>query len=301
MADAITMTNQERAKKAASERWHSETPKATHTGILQIAGHEIHCDVLKDGRRVLRQKTLLSAMGRGKIGGKQRRGLVATNLPVFVQADNLTPYLEAPFLERAQLIRYKGIDGQKLIGYEASILPAACKIYVRAEDDGILHENQKKVATVCRSMIYGLATVGIIALVDECTGYEFAKQRNELQILLEKFILKDLMPWTKKFPDEFFEQVYRIHGWNWPKINKNHPSCVGPFINKYIYEMISPEVLEELKKQNPVNDKGNRNFRFHQKMTDLGNSTLDKQLIRVTTAMKISDNLDQFKQFMERC
>ena len=131
---------------------------------------------------------------------------------------------------------------------------------------------------------------------------EFAKQRNELQILLENFILKDLMPWTKKFPDEFFEQLYRLNGWQWPKVKKNHhPRCVGNFINKYVYEMISPDVLEELKKQNPVNEKGNRNFRFHQKMTDLGNDTLNKQLIKVTTVMKISDNTEKFKEFMERC
>lgn len=91
---------------AVNERWHPSIPKATHTGVLLIAGQEIHCDVLKDGRRILRQKTLLNAMGKGKpSGGDVRRGL-ENNLPLFVTATNLTPYLQSDFLKRGATIHY---------------------------------------------------------------------------------------------------------------------------------------------------------------------------------------------------
>lgn len=302
MADAKTMTNSERSRRAAEARWNVNVPKATHTGILIIAGQEIHCDVLQDGRRILRQKTLLSAMGRGKIGGSQRRGTGVHNLPVFIQANNLTPYLEPKFLEGSVPIHYKGIDGRKLVGYNAIILPEACKVYVKADDDGVFKDPaQKKIAAVCRAMLYGLAEVGVIALIDECTGYEFAKQRNELQVILESYISKDLMPWTKKFPDEFFEQVYRLHGWQWPKINKNHPQYVGKLINDYVYDALPTCVVEELKTINPTNEKGNRLHRHHQWLTDsMGNKTLEKQVAKVVTLMKVSDNIDQFKTLMEK-
>lgn len=302
MSNAKNMSNHERAIKAAQERWNPTAPKATHTGVLMIAGQEIHCDVLNDGRRILRQKTLLNAMGKGKPSGEDVRRGLKDNLPLFVTAANLKPYLQKDFLERGAPIHYKGIDGRKLIGYEATVLPEACKIYVQAEHDDVLQENQLKIASVCKSMLYGLATVGITALVDEATGYEFAKQRNELQIILQKYISKDLMPWTKRFPDEFFEQVYRIHGWNWPKVNKNHPQCVGNFINRYVYDSLPEVVQDELKRINPPNENGNRLKRHHQYLTDdIGNKTLEKQVAKIVTMMQLADNMEQFKKFAEKC
>ena len=301
MADPKTMTRAERSRKGAISRWHEPIPKATHTGILKIGGQEIQCDVLEDGRRVLRQKTFLAAIGRGKVGGKQRRGLVATNLPVFVQADNLTPYFEKDFIQRALPITYRGVDSRRYIAYDAPVLPEVCKIYVKAEHDDALQENQKKIAAVCKAMICGLATVGITALVDDATGYVYERERNELQKILENYIEKELLPWTKKFPDEFFEQVYRLHGWIWPKVHKNHPQYVGKFINDYIYNSLPPMVVEELKRINPANENGNRKHRHHQWLTEsFGQKALEKRVIKVTAGLQFADNLDQFKNFMER-
>lgn len=302
MYDAKTMTNLERAKKAINERWNPSTPKATHSGILQIAGQEIQCDVLSDGRRVLRQKTFLKAMGKGKPSGDDVRRGLAQKLPLFVTANNLTPYLEGKILEASEPIIYRGIDGRKFVGYEATILPQACKIYVKADDDGVLQDNQKKIASVCRAILYGLAEVGVIALVDDVTGYVYERERNELQIILEKYISKELMPWTKKFPHEFFEQIYRLHGWTWPKIHKNHPQCVGNIINKYVYEALPVGVLEEIKSKNPPNENGNRKHKHHQWLSEsMGNKSLEKQVSKVVTLMKVSDNMIHFNELIERC
>ncbi len=294
--------NIERSKKAAQERWNPTIPKATHSGILQIGGIDLECDVLQDGRRILRRKTFLKAMGRGKIGGKDRGGEVATNLPIFLKANNLTPYLKPEIIERGAPIKYRGHNGGLLTGYDANILPAVCKIYAQADDANGLQENQKKIANVCRVMLYGLAEVGITALIDDATGYVYERERNELQIILEKYIAKELMPWTKRFPDEFFEQVYRLHVWQWPKINKNHPQCVGTFINKYIYDALPEGILDELRTKNPPNENGNRIRRHHQWLTEsMGDKTLEKQVAKVVTLMKVSNDMNQFKELIEKC
>lgn len=299
--DAKTMSNKERSQKAINERWHPTVPKATHTGVLLIGGKEIYCDVLNDGRRILRQKTLFNAMGKGKPSGEDVRRGLEHNLPLFVTASNLTPYLQEDFLRRGAAVHYKGKDGRRITGYDATILPEACKIYVQAEHDGVLLGHQLKIASVCKSMLYGLATVGITALVDEVTGYEFEKQRNELQLILEKYISKELMPWTKKFPNEFFEQVYKLHGWNWPKVCQNHPQYVGKLINKYIYKALPVGVLEELESKNPPNEHGNRKHKHHQWLSDsIGDKTLEKQVLKVITVMKVSDNMNQFKEYFKK-
>ena len=302
MPEPKTMTRSERSKRGAEERWRGIIPKATHSGMIKMAGQELHCDVLSDGRRILRQKTLLNAMGRQRTGGWYAERGNDTKTPGFLVANNLSPYLEGKILECGNIVNYKSQDGRKLIGYEAELLPEVCKVYVKADDDGNLKGKQKDIAQVCRIMLYGLASVGITALIDEDTGYEFAKQKNDLQILLEQFISKDLLPWKKKFHEDFFEQAYRLHGWQWPKVNKNlHPDCLGNFINKYVYKKISPEVWEELNKENARNENGNRSYRHHQKLTSDGQEALTKQIVKVTTAMKLSENMDQFKDFMEKC
>jgi hypothetical protein len=294
------MERKEICSKAANERWHPTMPKATHSGLLQIGGQELACDVLQDGTRIIRQKNFLKAMGRGKIGGKERRGEDATNLPPFLIANNLTPYLDGQIRVWASPIRYKGTNGQKYIGYDARLLPEACKVYVRAQDENSLQENQIKIASVCRTMLYGLATIGIIALVDSCTGYEKIRERTELERILSAYINEEVRQWTNVFPNSFFEQAYRIHGWTYPKLGKNHPQYLGKFINEYIYSKLPDGILDELKRRNPINPNGNRQHKHHQHLTkEKGQDHLEKQIVAVTTAMRLAKNLEQFKEFAE--
>lgn len=289
------------ARKAVNERWHPSIPKATHSGVLIIGGKEIACDVLENGKRVLRQKTFLKTVGRGKIGGKDKKGEDTSNLPIFLQANNLSPYLEPNLGDMGRPIKYKGANNQKMIGYEASLLPEVCKVYVKAEADGVLQDNQLKIAVVCKSILYGLATVGIVSLVDDATGYVEKRSRDELQKILEKYISEELREWTKKFPNTFFKQVYRLHGWEYPKIGKNHPQYIGKIINKYIYERLPPGVLEALKNKNPLNVNGNRKYRHHQFLTEnIGDDNLQKQITQVITLMKVSENMDTFKDLVDK-
>lgn len=298
------MDKHEIAMKGAQERWNPSIPRATHTGTLIIAGQEIQCDVLEDGRRILRQKTLIKAMGKGPIGGYDQERGKDLNLPVFLTANNLRPYLGDNFKEKgASLINYKGINGQKLSGYEAILLPEVCKIYAKAFDEGVLKNNQQqKIAAVCRAMLYGLATVGIVALIDDATGYVQFRAKTELQKILEAYVLAEMQQWTKTFPDEFFKQTYRLHGWEYPKINKNHPQYIGKIINEYIYERLPEGVFDELKNRNPKDEEtGRRKGAHHQLLTpDVGKDNLSKQITQVITVMKLSDSVEEFKEKMKR-
>ena len=80
----------------------------------------------------------------------------------------------------------------------------------------------------------GLATVGVIALVDEATGYQRIRVERALATILEKFIAKDLQPWTKTFPYEFYERIFKLKGWPMPDGAKR-PSVIGKYTNDYVY------------------------------------------------------------------
>lgn len=294
------MITKEQAKKAANERWHPLIPRATHSGILIIGGKEIACDVLEDGRRVLRHKTVSRTMGKGKPSGEDMKRALDLKIPVFLSANNLTPYLEPIIQERGQQIYYKSKEGRKLIGYEANILPEACKVYVKAFYDGVLQKQQIPFANICQTILYGLASVGITALVDDATGFVQERNRDELQKILEKYISEELREWTRKFPDEFFKQVYRLHGWEYGK-RPNHPQYVGKIINKHIYERLPPGILDELKNKNPVMQNGYRKHRHHQYMSEgVGEKNLEKQIVQTTTVMRLSENLEHFESMMEK-
>lgn len=295
------MDRSEICRKAVNERWHPTIPKATHSGILILGGQEIECYNLADGRRVLRKTAVYKALGRSRPSGQDIRRANEQKLPVFMAQNNLTPYLEKENLQAIDLIIFKTSTGIKIEGYDASLLPEVCRIYLNAESEGKLLDSQKHIAKVCKSILYGLSKIGIISLVDEATGFVEQRNRDELENLLKKYISEELRPWTKKFPNEFFKQVYRLHGWQYPNILKNHPQYVGKIIEKYVYKRLPPGILEILKNKNPQNENGNRKFRYHQFLSDdIGEVNLQRQIQQVITLMRVSRNIDEFNELMNR-
>ena len=101
-------------------------------------------------------------------------------------------------------------------GYPASILVDLCTAVLSARDAGALKTSQAHIALRADILIRGLATVGIIALVDEATGYQEVREQRALATILERFIAKELQPWTKTFPYEFYSEIFRLRRWTGP-------------------------------------------------------------------------------------
>jgi hypothetical protein len=120
--------------------------------------------------------------------------------------------------------------------------------------------------------------------------------RDDITKVLEQYIAPHLMPWTHRFPDEFFKQVYRIHGWPYVAGNRKMPQYVGKLINKYIYGYLPEGVLEKLQELNPVTPSGWRATQNHRFMTDTGNIHLDRQITSTTTIMALSADAADFNE-----
>lgn len=100
-------------------------------------------------------------------------------------------------------------------------------------------------------LIRSLAKVGIIALVDEATGYQAVRARDELQRLLEQYVSEDFRPWVRVFPDAFFEEIYRLYGWDYKPGQTKHPAYVGRMISEYIYDRLPEGVTDGFRRVNP--------------------------------------------------
>jgi len=304
-ARAETLTAERRreiAREAAQSRWGQDTHVATHVGELIIGDQALSCAVLEDGTRVLSQSTVLTALGRAEKKGR-RVGPGSTELRApFLAAQNLQPYIPAELHAISEPIQYREPSKSlKSWGYRAEMLPMVCDLYLEARKDGELQTNQQHVAKMAEVLIRGLARTGIVALVDEATGYQEVRARYELQMILEAYVQAELRPWVKTFPDEFFKQIYRLQGWDYkPGTSKRTPH-VGKLINKYVYEQLPDGVLAELKERNPRNKNGRRSFKHHQLLTaDTGNPHLDKQISTVTTLMRIAKDKSDFDDMFER-
>jgi hypothetical protein len=167
--------------------------------------------------------------------------------------------------------------GRSAFAFEADLLPLMCEALLDAARAGAL--KNVDAAKTAEIIIRGLARVGIVALVDEATGYQEVRPKDALQSYLEKIIAKELAAWAKKFPDEFYDNIYKLKGWPWPGMKKNRYSVVAYYTRDLVYQRIAPTLLEELEKKSPKNDKGQRKNKLHQWFTDdVGNPLLAQHL-----------------------
>lgn len=273
--------------------------KATHIGKLEIDGLIIPCAVLEDGQRILTEtgisKAFKSRSGSSRLTKKIDIELGRPPLPIFVASKRLTPFISNELMDGLlNPVQYK-IKTQVVKGYPAEYLPKICDVWLKARDAKILHASQLNKAKNAEIIIRALAHLGIIALVDEATGYQEIRDKDALQKILDKYLLKEYAEWAKRFPDEFYQEIFRLNKWQWKGMKLNRPSIVGTYTNDIVYKRLAPGVLEELKKLNPPDEKGIRKIKHHQFLTqDIGHPALQRHIYAVIVLMKASSSWRQF-------
>jgi hypothetical protein len=282
-----------------------ELHKGTKLGSLKIGGSEIECAVLEDGIRVLSQRAFTKAIGAPSGGAafKRRAEEGVADLPIFVAYERLKPFIDdelrASLISPVEYIPKHG--GRSALGIKAELVPNVCDVWLKARDAGALTENQKRIAKHADILMRGLAHVGIAALVDEATDYQPIRDKRALQEILDKYLRKEYAAWAKRFPDDFYKEMFRLRGWQWRGMRVNRPSVVGKYTNDLVYQRLAPGVLDELQKRNPKDDKGNREGKHHQLLTDdIGLPALQNHLFATTGFMRASSTWDQFYRSMQR-
>jgi P63C domain len=102
-------------------------------------------------------------------------------------------------------------------------------------------------------------------------------------------------PLRKRFPDEFYKEMFRLKGWEWLSICGKRPSVVGTYTNDLVYERLAPGILAELEGRNPKDERGNRRGKHHQLLTDdVGHPALAQHLHAVIGLMRAAGTWDQF-------
>lgn len=306
----------EMGKKAAENRWSSaerssETVyEAAAWGDLPIVGHTIPCAVIVvEGEviRVISERELVKSLG-GKRGGshwlRTKEDSSIANLPPVLSAVNLRDFISpelAVGLNTRYLYKIPGRGGGVAHGLRAELYPMICDVFLKARDaDGLL-PSQDDLAASADILMRALAHTGIIALVDEATGYQDKRPVDALARILEAFIAKELQPYVPTFPAEFYEQLFRLRGLDYKTDSVQRPLYFGWLTNDIIYKRLAPNVLTELRKLVRRNAAGQPMDKYFQRLTaNRGYPKLREHLGGVIYVMKLSSNYQEFIQKLDQ-
>lgn len=263
-----------------------------YEGMLHLGDLNIECYVLENGTRVLSGREMQRSLkmvdeaekGKQTAGARLKRHLNQKSLKPFIYKDKDEGHFEP-------IECYKG--NAKINGYEATVLADICDAFLDARKHIKLSQRQEVIANQCEILMRSFAKVGIIALVDEATGYQYEREKDELQKILKAYISEELLIWQKRFPDIYYKELFRLNRWDFT-VNgiKKRPGVIGTWTNKLIYEQLPKGVLEELKKKTPKSVFGNYTARFFQSLTpDIGDPHLTAQLNQIITLFQLSDNM----------
>lgn len=305
-ARAASMTPKERkaiAKKAAAARWSNDVRQATHGSDdhpLKIGDVEIPCYVLDDETRVLSQRGVIGGLG---MSSGTAAGGGADRLSVFLGGKAVSPYVSKELLAlMGNPIKFRHSKGGKFAyGYPATVLADICDVVLSARKEGALLKHQEHIADRCELLVRGFARVGIIALVDEATGFQRDRAKDSLSRILEAFIAKELQPWLRTFPADFYQEMFRLRGMEYPNDTVQRPRYFGMLTNNIVYDRLAPGVLDELKEINPKHESGRRKHKYFQWLTtNVGYPKLREHIGSVVTIMKLSNDWHDFRAKLDR-
>lgn len=288
------------AREAAQKRWGNEPVKAVHGSPdkpIRIADIEVPCYILADERRVVATSGVLDAFGMAR-GGSMVRGM--NRLELFAAQERLKGYVSEDLLQRiATPIRFK-VGKKEAHGFDADTLIEMAEAVVAADDDGKLQAQQVQIAHQCRVITRSLTRIGLIALIDEATGYQSKRDSDELQQILTAYILPEHRPWVQTIPTEFTDELYRVHGWE-RKAQNRGPRYAGKLIRELIYEKMPKPILPALDEVNPQGGDYRRKKKHHQHLTDKqGLDHFRSQVITMMTLLRISNNKEEFRRHLEK-
>ena len=308
-ARANTLTPEQRseiARKAVRTRWAKEKgipiedvgqvsplaevslaseantlPISLFQGELIMGDVAFSCHVLDDYKRVIVQREVVRALS-GKVTG---------DLKSYLSTTAVSKYLDlAEIAEKAVTFRIPGTQYEAR-GYEATLLVEICDAYLKAREDGILVKSQLKIAKQAEIIMRACAKVGIIALIDEVTGFQNYRKDNALRVKLQAFIAEDMQEWARMFPEEFWFELARLENIHYSP--RNRPIRWGKYVMAFVYDAVDKDVGRELRKKNP-NPQHGRNH--HQWLKEFGRDRVRDHLNQVLGVMKMCRDMEDFNR-----
>lgn len=261
-------------------------PKISHFGSFELLPNVVfECAVLKDERRVLIQKKMTKAIG---FQGNTRN----LRFDTFLKKIGLNYLIyksktESPFFEAD--MPNGGIA--KCVSHEFFV--DIVKAGTIAAHQGKLTKHQKHIGEQCIKLSNSLIGVGLTALIDEATGYQYRRAPDALKDLYSRLICETASDWERRFHPDYYNSLCKLFGFKYGNQHKPLPSIIGKITVEWVYGAVFPnEILIEIKSRK-------KSEKLHQWLThDGGIKLLEKQISAITT---IAQSSIDYKDFQARC
>lgn len=242
-ADELFLKNDNQINVIEEEKEENDfppSPFAKHFGKLDLGGNEIDCYVLDNGDRAISMGAAVTALAKTK----------SADLAEYIGVSSLKPYINKE-LVLAETIVFN-IPGSTYTGrgIKAETFLDICSAYVAAFAEGALKTSkQQQIAIRCSVFLASCAKIGLIALIDEATGYQYERAESALQLKMKAFIAEEMRGWEKTFPDELWEQFGRLTQWKGSLHSR--PKWWGKLVMELIYSALDSDVASYLKENKP--------------------------------------------------
>jgi hypothetical protein len=235
---------------------------------LVLGDVSIECYVLEDGTAVLSGRGNQRILGFSNTdAGDRLTRMIKSNKFVKYASEDLVNSINNPIV----FIRTTSSGSQPITnGYEATILIDICYVFIDAKNRGeILTPFELAIEMQAEFIVRAFSKVGIVATIYKLTGYLDGQVSTFLNDILNKYLLEEAKKYVITYPLELYKQWYRLNDWEWTIESKQkRPSVIGTWTNDLIYSRLKPDLLKELKKRNPKNEKGIRKYKHFQFLTD---------------------------------
>lgn len=259
------------------------SPFAKHAGTVDLGSGHIDCYVLDNNDRVLALRSAVRAL----------TGVDGSDLDSYIGVQSLRGYLDSKEVLAGALDF--SIPGTQFTGrgLRANAFLGICRAYVNALQAGALTtERQRGLAMKCAVLLAACANVGLDALIDEATGYQYERAEDALQVKLRAYVLEELRAWEKTFPDALWEEFGRLT--NWSGSLHSRPKWWGKLVLELIYEALDPDVAAHLKTTKPSPRHGQN---YHQWLTqDVGLRALIPHIHQVVGIAKTCSTIAELKE-----
>ncbi len=310
-ARAKSLSPEERkeiAKRAAAARWADPKEAENLPQVLcgsadqpmRIAslGIEIPCYVIEGERRVLVQRGMVESLGmaRGSAGGGGDR------LANFVTGERIKPFIPSDLIPViVDPIKFRAPNGSIAYGYDAEVLHSICLAILAARREGKLQKQQMHIAERCEHLISAWSLAGIIAAVDEATGYQYIRAKDAIEKIIDKWLVKELQPWKRYFPSDYYRRIFELNSWDFDPQSSKRPGVVGKWTNDLIYDRLGPGLREQLHEYAGRDEKGRLKHHLTRFLTtNHGIPELRSHLDGIVALMKAATNWEQFKEMVQR-
>ncbi|RUT61752.1 hypothetical protein C1143_09540 [Clostridium botulinum] len=268
-----------------------KTSKVIKSGVLEIF-NDLPCYVLSDGQRVFRLSNLTKAL-RDKEHGKFGNYLAASNIVKYLP-ERLRPLTDENHDRTPQGVMEFEFDGKIEKGYNSEDFMDVCSAFVTANlNNEKLSEAQQEIVKNANKFILATAKIGIVALIDEATGYQAERNSKELQLKMKYFLTEDEIAkeWERTFPNELWYEFGRLT--NWKGSLKKRPKYWGKLVNALIYDLLDKDIAEYLRK-NKV-PKYNKHIKYFQWFNEYGTKELTQHIWQIIGMAKLCKNMDELK------